>query len=189
MGSDSGTTLLKEALLRLKKDGVQHVAVDALLEYVTKIEAAVREPSAAELEHYKAQLAAWVEKQKEASTINVEGFKSVILAGQNALRSAIFINGGAAVAILAYIGKVSVEASTHVSAFAFPLLLFVSGALAVAVGSGVTYLGQWFYFGGGNWQWKVGFGLNILAILLGLTSYGLFATGAWLAYLAFKAYA
>ena len=191
MAGDTRIDLLKDALLKLQKDGVQQIAVDALVDYVAKLDAvggqAPREPSAAELEHYKAQLAAWVEKQKEVSNINVEGFRSVILAGQNALRSSILLNGGAAVAILAYIGKLSVDAAAHVSAFAFPLLLFVTGALVVAVGSGVTYLSQWFYFGGGVWKWKIGFALNVLAILLGFASYGLFAVGAWLAYLAFKA--
>lgn len=155
MAADTRLTLLKDAVLKLKRDGVQQVSVDALLDYVAKLESAVedrREPSAADLEHYKAQLAAWVERQREASAINVEGFKSVILSGQNALRSGLLLNGGAAVALLAYIGKLSVEASAHVSDFALPLLLFVVGALAVVVNSGVTYLGQWFYFGGGGWR-------------------------------------
>lgn len=193
MATDTQIALLKDALAKLKKEGVEHLAVDALMEYLAKLEAAAvppsPAPSPAELEHYKAQLAAWVEKQKEVSSFNLEGFKSVILAVQNALRSAILLNGGAAVAMLAYIGKLSVEASASVSQFAFPLFLFVLGALTVAVGSGVTYLSQWFYFGGSIWKWRVGFALNILAILLGLTSYGLFAVGAWLAYLEFKAYA
>jgi hypothetical protein len=57
----------------------------------------------------------------------------------------------------------------------------------VAIGAGVTYLSQWLYFGGGGWKSKVGFGLNIVAILLGVGSWALFAAGAWLAYLAFKA--
>jgi hypothetical protein len=143
------------------------VAVDALMEYLTQLEATAVRSSPAELEHYKAQLAAWVEKQKEFSNFNLEGFKSVILARQNALRLAILLNGGAAVAMLAYIGKLSVKASASVSQFAFPLFLFVLGALTVAVGAGVTYLSQWFYFsGGGNWQWRVGVALNILAILI-----------------------
>ena len=110
MATDDRLTLLKQAVARLKEDGVQSVGVDALLDYIAKLEAAIeprREPNAAEIEHYKAQLAAWVEKQKEVSAINVEGFKSVILAGQSALRSALLVNGGAAVALLAFIGKLS----------------------------------------------------------------------------------
>jgi len=91
--------------------------------------------------------------------------------------------------MLAYIGKLSVEASASVPQFAFPLLVFVVGALVVALGSSVTYLSQWFYFGGSARQWKVGFALNMLAIVLWLVSHGLFAVGAWLAYLQFKAYA
>ena len=67
--------------------------------------------------------------------------------------------------------------------------MFVAGALAVAINAGLTYLGQWFYFGGGGWRWKVGFALNILSIVVGILSYILFAVGAWLAYRAFEAYA
>jgi hypothetical protein len=52
----------------------------------------------------------------------------------------------------AYIGKLSVDDPSHVSGFAFPLLLFVAGSLAVAIRSGVTYLSQWFYFGEGDWK-------------------------------------
>src|SRR5712692_328687 len=111
MTDDSTGTLLKEALQRLKKDGVEHVTVDALLDYLGKLEAAgVQDgPTVVALEHYKAQLTAWIERQKEVASINLEGFKSVILAGQSSLRSAMLINGGAAVAVLAYIGRLSIE--------------------------------------------------------------------------------
>lgn len=166
MADDTRITLLKDALLNLRRDGVQHVAVDTLIEYVDTLQSdggrGSADLSAAELEHYKARLAAWVETQKEASNINVEGFKSVIMSGQSAMRSSILLNGGGAVALLAYIGKLSVEAAGHVSGFALPLLLFVAGALVVAVASGLTYLTQWFYFGGATWKWKVGFVLNIV---------------------------
>jgi hypothetical protein len=93
------------------------------------------------------------------------------------------------VALLAYIGQLSVNASRHVPEFACSLLLFVAGALVVAVGSGVAYLSQWFYFGGGRLRWKIGFGFNIFAMILTIASYGLFAVAAWLAYRAFAAYA
>lgn len=188
MTDETPTTLLRTALQRLKRDDVRHVTIDAVLEYIDELEAsgARDRRSAIELEHYKAQLAAWIERQKEAASMSVEGFKSVILAGQSSLRSAMLINGGAAVAVLAYIGKLTGDASGNIVQFALPLLLFVLGALVVAVGAGVTYLSQWFYFGGGGWKSKVGFGLNILAILLGVGSWALFAAGAWLAYLAFS---
>jgi len=192
MGTDGTITSLLKALRQLKGDGVEHVSVDRLIDYLTNMEAdssQERVVPPAELERYKAQLAVGVQKQQEVSNINVEGFKSVILTGQTSLRSGLLINGGAALAVLAYIGKLSVEAPAHVSQFASPLLLFVMGTLTMAVTSGVTYLGQWFYFGGGTWKWKVGFWLNILAMILGFLSYVLFAWGSWDAYLAFKVYA
>ncbi|MGL6213244.1 hypothetical protein [Billgrantia desiderata] len=186
-----GASSLKEALIQLQQDGVESVSVAGLIEFLKRAEpdGKVGDLSPVQLEHYKAQLSVWVEKQKEHSTLNVEGFKSVITAGQNALRSAILINGGAAVAILAYIGKLSVEAAGQVTHFALPLLLFVLGTLTVAVGSGITYLSQWFYFGGSPWEEKIGFGLNLAAIVLGFVSYIFFGVGTWWAYAAFKGYA
>lgn len=188
MDTDPRLTSLKDSLLRLQQDGVRRIAVTSLIDAVAKLETVGTESTltAVDLEKYRAQLAMWVEQYKAQANIEAEGFKSVILAGQTSLRSAMLINGGAAVAVLAYIGRLTGDAAGNVAQFALPLFLFVLGALVVAVGAGVTYLSQWFYFGGGGWKSKVGFGLNILAMLLGVGSWALFATGAWLAYLAFS---
>jgi hypothetical protein len=67
--------------------------------------------------------------------------------------------------------------------------MFVIGTLTMSVNSGVTYISQWLYFGGGIWKPKIGLWLNILAMLLGIISYVLFALGAWKAYLVFNGYA
>jgi len=188
MDTDPRLTSLKDTLLRLQQDGVRRITVTSLIDAVAKLETVGAEStlSAVDLEKYRAQLAVWVEQYKAQANIEAEGFKSIILAGQTSLRSAMLINGGAAVAVLAYIGRLTGDAVGNVAQFALPLFLFVLGALVVAVGAGVTYLSQWFYFGGGGWKSKVGFGLNILAMLLGVGSWALFAAGAWLAYLAFS---
>ena len=178
-------SLIKNALHDLKKQGVEQISIDGVIDYLSQLEATrqhLLELTPAELEHYKAQLAMWVENQKHSFRISTEGFKSVILSGQNALRSALLINGGASIALLAYIGKLNVEASTQLAALAFPLLIFVIGVLLAAINSGITYLSQWFYFGGNLWKQKIGFYLNIINIVLGIASYSLFATGMFYAY-------
>jgi hypothetical protein len=178
-------SLIKNELDGLKKQGIEQVTIDGIIDYLSQLEVTRESLSGitlAELEHYKAQLAMWVESQKSQSQISAEGFKSVILAGQNALRSSLLINGGASIALLAYIGKLKIEASTQIPAFAFPLLIFVIGVLVAAINSGLTYLSQWFYFGGAIWKQKVGFVINIINILLGIASYGLFAIGTFYAY-------
>lgn len=178
-------SLIKNALLDLKKQRVEQISVDGLIDYLSQLEARrqhLLELTQPELEQYKAQLAMWIENQRHAFVVTTEGFKSVILSGQNALRSALLINGGASIALLAYIGKLKVAGSTQLSSLAFPLLLFVIGVLVTAVNSGITYLSQWFYFGGASWKQKAGFYLNIANIVLGIASYFLFAVGTFYAY-------
>ena len=101
-------SLFKNELVGLKKQGIEQLSIDGLIDYFSQLEVTRENLSSitpAELEHYKAQIAMWVDSQKSQSQISTEGFKSVILAGQNALRSSLLINGGAAIALLAYIGK------------------------------------------------------------------------------------
>lgn len=72
--------------------------------------------------------------------------------------------------------------------FAACLLPFAFGVLAIVVTSGCTYLSQWFYAGQLNWAKKAGFRLNVICILLGISSYGLFIYGLLISYGAFVAY-
>jgi hypothetical protein len=181
-------SLIKDQLLGLKKQGIEQISIDGIIDHLSQVEKTRQHLSGltpAELEHYKAQLAMWIENQRSSSQMSTEGFKSIILAGQNALRSALLINGGASVALLAYIGKLKSDASRQVSAFAFPLLIFVIGVLIAAINSGLTYLSQCFYFGGALWKQKIGFYINIINIVLGIASYILFAIGAYYSYQVF----
>jgi hypothetical protein len=114
----------------------------------------------------------------------IEMFKSVIASGQNALKSSAWINGGAAAALLAFIGHLATEPKTTnlVSNFAMPLSFFVAGALATSIASGLTYLAQ-FCFARNNL--KCGNVVNVLAILLIIGAYFFFAWGCRGAYKAF----
>ena len=162
-------SLIKNELENLKKQGIEKVSIDELMDYLSKIELAnqnLSDLSLVELERYKAQLNMWVEQQKSQTKLWAEGFKSVILSGQNALRSALLINGGTAIALLAYIGRLKIAGLDQASTLAFPLAIFVVGVLVTAINSGITYLAQWFYFGGGKWKQKVGFVLNMTNIIL-----------------------
>ena len=79
--------------------------------------------------------------------MDVEMFRSVIAAGQNAMRSATLINGGAGVALLAFIGHVWDKALTPniVRGLTWSLLLFMSGVLTSAMAGGTTYVCQALY--------------------------------------------
>ena len=141
------------------------------------------------LEKYRADLQVWVEHHKRNHASDLEMFKSVISSGQNALRTAFLMNGGATVAILAFLGKLSDGNKAKIPIFSESLVMFVIGVLAITMSSGMTYLSQWFYHTSETWKLKTGFALNIFAIVLGLSSYGFFIWGAIRAYMAFKGFA
>jgi hypothetical protein len=143
----------------------------------------------AELEQYKAQLQLEVEKHKSDNASSLEMFRSVISAGQNAIRSSFLLNGGAALALLAFISHLAEKQPTKVAEFADTLMPFVIGVFAISLTSGVTYLSQWFYAEDDEpWMLKTGFWLNIAAIIVGLSSYGFFLWGMCRAYMAFKSF-
>jgi hypothetical protein len=68
-------------------------------------------------------------------------FNAVISFAVTALKTAILINGGAGIAILALAGKIWGDKNI-VSYLAVSLLLFTFGVLAAAVGTGMSYLSQ-----------------------------------------------
>ena len=121
---------------------------------------------------------------------NMEMFRSVITVGQGAIKSAFLLNGGAAVALLAFIAhliQINSE-KVEVTDFSFCLLLFGWGTLAVAVASGFTYLSQYAYAASQKWIITTGVILNIIYVALVSASYGMFLWGLYATYRAFVAY-
>jgi len=182
-------TELKETIEKLKADGVEAINSTNLITYLDEV---IRSPNPetdqANLERYRAELQLWVEENKKIHSWDLEGFKSVISAGQNALKTAFLMNGGATVAMLAFVGKLSEDHVAKIPVFSTAMVCFVIGVLLVTISSGATYLSQWFYFKPEKWQKNAGFWLNMVAILCGLSSYGLFIAGTMKSYKAFIAF-
>ena len=183
---------LRDIVDDLKTKGVESIKSENLIKYldeaVRDLNTSAARPSEATIERYKAELQKWVEEHKNVHAQGVEMFRSVIQAGQNALRTGFLMNGGASVALLAFVGHLSGVAPEKVSALAPSLAIFVSGVLVAALASGATYLSQWFYAGEASWKRRTGFALNIAAILLGLGAYGVFALGISRAYRVFSSF-
>lgn len=116
----------------------------------------------------------------------LEMFKSVVEAGQTALISAMAINGGAAVALLAFLGNLLTTQAEDVDPFpisgiGIALLVFLLGLGCAGLASGIRYLVQTAY----SLRWKKsGIALNIVSIGLGLASFSAFFLGSVWAYLA-----
>ncbi len=100
------------------------------------------------------------------------------------------INGGAAVALLAFLGNLITRsgASTNVVAFAGSMRTFVVGVFLAALAYATTYLSQLFYDGEKDWQRRTGFVLHVITILIGAASLAAFLWGAHAAYNGFIAF-
>lgn len=166
--------------------GVESIGTDNLIKYLDEslrdLSTSAARPTEGTIERYKAELQRWVEEHKNVHAHRLESFRSVIQAGQNALRTAFLMNGGAAVALLAFAGHLATTDTDRVPSIAPSLMVFVGGVLVSALASGVTYISQWLYAGDRPWHQRAGGVFNAVAILLGLGAYGVFALGMWYGY-------
>ena len=110
---------LKETIEDVRASGTAAIYCDNLITYQEEV---INSPSAvvteAELEKYKAELQVWIEQSKGSHLSKLEMFRSVIQAGQNAIRSSFLLNGGATVAMLAFIGKLTDSQQDKIPQFA-----------------------------------------------------------------------
>jgi hypothetical protein len=142
-----------------------------------------------QIEKYKADLASWVASTQHVKTWELEGFKQVIALGQSAINSIILINGGAAVALLAFIGHLAVAATSkyQVASFAESLRFFVAGVLCGALASSTTYVSQFSYSRSGKWWAATAIIFHVTTITIAICAFASFFQGANLAYQAFLA--
>jgi len=181
--------------LQLVKEKQQKiVSIEALENYLEKLKKYVGASETewmaahqANLEHYKAQNEAKLAEYRANVDMHLEHFRSIIQTAQVALRSVILINGGGAVALLAFFSRIwGVGLSAPVVlGLTKSLLLFVFGVLVAAVASGASYLTQYAYFG--KWN-KLGHLFRYASIVFVVISYALFAWGCYAAYGAFVAH-
>ena len=192
MKSTEVIEILRGAIANSKETGLKQVSILDLEEFSARLaETVARTPADAAagdaaMEAYRAELSAWVSSRQQDHEHNLEMLRATITTGQSALKSALLINGGAAAALLAFIGSAwsSNKFGTALPEISAALLHYVFGVLAAAVAAGSTYLSQAGY---GNEFGKtsrcVGFIGHVLAVLFVLASYILFGRASWLAYL------
>jgi hypothetical protein len=139
----------------------------------------------------ESEMEMWKEKnRRELAQYNaevmstLEVFKSVISAGQNALKSVILINGGAAVALLAFIGSIWNESIDDIAIkkLLISMAIFVVGVLLGGIAAGLTYLVQLSYNHQKN---KLGLIFNIITNILVSISYITFVIASIIAFVAF----
>ena len=180
----------RDAVRAVQQKGQTQIATDRLLFFLKEIEkvsevgGSKSVTTEGEIAHFKAAHEASLAQYKATADADLEMFRSVIQAGLTARRSAIVINGGAAVALLAFLGHVSTgqQDKELVVALANAIVLFVFGVLSGGVADGITYLTQFHYR---HNRPKLGNLFNGFSIVLIMASHVLFAFGAFQAYGAF----
>lgn len=95
---------MKASIEQIKASGTYLLACDNIIAYLNDVENSPNaEPSALEIEHYKANLQNIADANRYQHEQRMEVFRSTIVAGQAAIKSSFLLNGGAAIALLAFL--------------------------------------------------------------------------------------
>ena len=176
-------------VIATQKQGFKKIETQRLITYLATLKKSIEQekgilPDAFELAHYSAKCELHKETYKAQCDSQLEMFRSVITSGQNALRAGFLINGGAAVAILAFI------ANGYGKLIKFPwngivdsLIWFTGGVLAIGLATAGTYATQRVYHMNNK---RVGDWLNAGVFLIGMVSSLCFCAGAYIAYITLK---
>lgn len=112
--------------------------------------------------------------------------RAVIAFGQGAIRTLILINGGAAIAVLAFIGNYKNEDLGLFGYLSSSLLSFCLGVAAAALVAGFSYVTQFLCDGSSGKVSRLGVFFHILAVVFAVISLGLFILGIMVAYWGFQ---
>jgi hypothetical protein len=142
-----------------------------------------------EMERYKCELEKW----KTDIQCSMIMYQQVNMQGQAAMKAALLINGGASVAVLAFIGTAmnNDANSLLLLKLCFSMLMFIAGVLSVAFSFGVSYFAGFADARGteadhsGKKTFKWWPILNIIAIILVVIGYMFFIAGSLNAFCAF----
>ncbi len=108
---------LRDTVTSLSRDGLDSIRCDNLLNYLNHAIQIHSDLDSVEMQNRdKAEIELLIERHKQANQLDLEMFRSVISAGQNAIKTAFLLNGGAAIALLAFIGSL-VEKNLRLSHF------------------------------------------------------------------------
>ncbi len=183
--------IIQQAVQDVRNKNEEVVSTDALLKYIDglagQLESSKEEANRrteANLAIFRAEhernVALYQSEQKQA----LELFRSVVTYGSAAMKSALLINGGAAVALLAFIGNIweKETAPEAVKALTLGIAMFSTGVLAAAVANAMSYFTQYCY---SDPFPRAAVVFHTLTVLFVVTSFVLFGYGAYESYSAF----
>lgn len=136
-------------------------------------------------EDMKAQNQANLEHYRATCQYDLEQMRVVNLAGQSALKANVFLNAGAAVAILAFLANVFDSLDSKMAyKILISISLFAIGALLGSIATGFTYLCQYSFH---DEKKTIGSLLNASSNILVQISYNLFGIGSYITFISMGA--
>ncbi|MBE4476299.1 hypothetical protein HJ008_23135 [Vibrio parahaemolyticus] len=182
---------IRLVLNQTKEQGHDAISIEAFEAYLSSIEHESEEHSKYAQMQLDRDLAVFMAENDRniAHAFNqtagsLEMFKSVIATGQAALKASMVINGGAAVALLAFLGKIwGTNLQTHVAeSLSCSIYLFCVGIVVGAFACGTTYFTQCSHNYGKVTLANI---LTLFTVILVLGSYSIFIYAANIAASAF----
>lgn len=178
---------VRNALKQCQEKEQENISIEAMDNYMAQL--SKRSETSYEIDklkhdqiltEFQAENSRNIAHSQNVSAHSVELFKSVITAGQAALKASMVINGGAAAALLAFTGKIWTEGSSVdvTAALSLSILVFCAGVLTAAFATATTYLSQLFY---GYHKDNIGHAINAITIIIVLSSFVCFAYAAYTA--------
>jgi len=167
------------------------ISAEAMLNYLESLKGDLDSTEDVEQKSFEVEIASFKAEHErnlahyEAQQLHsIELFRSVIAYGQAALKSEILINGGAAVALLAFIGNIWTKGiqPEAVNFLTSGIAYFSFGVLAGALGTVGSYFTQYCY---SESFLKAGVVFHFLTVLIVLGVFVLFSLGAFDSYQAF----
>ena len=142
---------LRSELQALQATGNTHVPIAQFDQWFAGLEElSVKNPEMFETvlsERFKANSELMLATLHERSQQDLELLRSLVTTSGSAAKASILINGGSAVALLAFIGHLVTTANqAAIRALAFPLGAFASGVFLAALATSLIYLVQWQFY-------------------------------------------
>ena len=183
--------VIKDAVLEVKAQNQEVISVDAMANYLDALKKDIESVEKVNNKKFEADIAVFraehernLARYKAQQLYAVELFRSVIGYGQAALKSAMLINGGAAAALLAFIGNIWIKGVSPdaVNSLTSAIAYFAFGVLVAAIGTAESYFTQYCY--SESFQ-RSAIVFHTLTVLFVLGSFVLFGLGALESYQAF----
>lgn len=136
---------LRNALRNLQASGAGTVPIAAVLQDIERSIQELETPAEALIEQYKSRLKVWEASHLHQFEWSLENFRQTINLAQTATKYMLLIHGGAAIALLAFLGRVWGTENLDLVPFTDSMRLFAVGLFISAAVALLAYVVQYGY--------------------------------------------